>query len=157
MATIDRDSRYPDVIRAYGDDVIGDGSDPRLQLRNAVEAASGLPVGPGTHHFWVVFVVGAKDNASNNAHTSAASHGEIRIGDPSVRTVPDDVTTLVHEVGHGWLVPNPLQFQAAGQTVTADVRDWIENSLIASHCAAPERHPAHCPDGGVIRVVSSHR
>jgi hypothetical protein len=128
MATIDRDSSHPNVIRAYGDDVIGDGNDPRLELRNAVEAASGLPVGAGTHHFWVVFVVGAKDNDSNNAHTSAASHGEIRIGDPSVRAVADDVTTLVHEVGHGWLVPNPLQFQVSGQTIGADPRDWIENN-----------------------------
>jgi hypothetical protein len=45
-----------------------------------------------------------------------------------VRTVADDVTTLVHEVGHGWLVPNPLPFQDSGQTVSADTRDWIENN-----------------------------
>src|SRR3954453_24168332 len=114
MATIDRDPGHPHVIRAYGDDVIGDGSAPRGQLRDAVAAAGRLPVGTGTHHFWVVFVVGAKDNDSNNAGSGVASHGEIRIGDPSVRTVAADVTTLVHEVGHGWLVPNPLQFRSDG-------------------------------------------
>ena len=128
MATIEKSAQFPDVMSAYGADVYGDGVDPRLQLRKAVAAATGLPVKAGSHHTWAIFVAGAPDAGADNAHTSAATHGEIRIGFPGVGSIINDVSTVVHEMGHGWLVPNPLQFNVGGKIVDADRRDWIENN-----------------------------
>jgi hypothetical protein len=134
MVTIEKATPdYPNILLVYGNEFptpspSGEYRPDLEQLLYDPSINAGSPVKEGTHDFWVTFEMGSRDRPQNHAYenmsiTPRKMRGILEMGDvplvPSdadyLLNVPDRadnvrglLTTLVHEIGHHWLVPRDL-------------------------------------------------
>lgn len=115
MASVARSIRFPNVLLVTGPDLIsGDYRDNLVNLLEAVGGAS--PVGAGTHDFWATFRVGSAATPNHDKMDASRRprirRGILELASPptatDVATLAPRLFTLVHEIGHGWLVPRDL-------------------------------------------------
>lgn len=124
MATIERAAGFPHILIVTGPNLDTPGY--RSSLRDALYAA-GLtesPVRQGTHDFWITYQHPATGGANwafeDLSKAPRKMRGIVEMGavprDSSDETIRGQLTTILQEVGHHWLVPANLRFNTAEGT-----------------------------------------
>ncbi len=120
MATISRSANYPNVLLVIGDDVVT--GDYRTNLLGLFEGAGSVQlVRRGTHDLWATYQVGSAANPNHSFMDASAAprlrRGIMELASPptasDVATLSPRLGTLIHELGHGWMVPRDLTVRSA--------------------------------------------
>src|SRR5215510_681667 len=114
MAEILRDANHPNILIVVGLDVFGSDPEYRDRLRDALYSNVTPSIGRGSHDFWITYrVPEIPDQEPNHSREDIGIQPRPMRGiiymkpptDDSDNTLVDQVGTLLHEVGHHWLVP----------------------------------------------------
>src|SRR5688572_15305620 len=130
MATIERVAGFPHILIVTGPNLDTPGY--RTVLRDALYAASPTesPVRQGTHDFWITYqqppTGGANWGFEDLSKQPRKMRGIVEMGsvpgDSGESTVRGQVTTLLQEVGHHWLVPANLRFANGTRSMPSAVQ-----------------------------------
>jgi hypothetical protein len=120
MATFEQPAGFPNILLVTGSDVY-DG-DYRTKLRDFLygSAAASSPVREGTHDFWMTYAIPSEGDANwsfeDLSKKPRKMRGIVQMGAPPAslgnQTVQEQMSTMLQEVGHHWLVPANLRFFA---------------------------------------------
>jgi hypothetical protein len=114
---------YPNILLVYGNEfpMPSASSDYRSTLTRLLYDSNinvGGSVREGTHDFWVTFELGSMAGQANHSYedmskTPRKMRGilemqDIPLGGNDADEIRNLLTTLIHEVGHHWLVPRDL-------------------------------------------------
>src|SRR5262245_34620949 len=120
MANIERPRGYTNVLLVTASDIFDEGEDYRVRLRNILHTAppGTSPVGQGTHDFWITYAFppqgGGAWSYEDLTQAPRKMRGIIRMGGPPPNLeeviVRDQISVMLQEVGHHWLVPWDLAF-----------------------------------------------
>jgi hypothetical protein len=143
VAKIQRDSRFPHILLVTGNDVPSFGDDKKNQVAVAavvkiLKNAQLSPVRPGTHHYWIIYGVGAAANAvpefvPDFGDESVRPHpfyGVVSAKNPTTDMLLQ-IHMLLQEIGHRWLVkPDDMAFSIDGGSGTTkmDTHQWLSEN-----------------------------
>lgn len=126
MVTIEQPEGFANVLLVTADDMF-DG-DYRENLRRILYGAGpgDSPVREGTHDFWITYAFPAQGGGEwafeDLGKSPRKMRGIVRMGavPPNLTedTVRAQISVMLQEVGHHWLVPSDLAFRPAGTIVS---------------------------------------